>query len=390
MMTKFTKMFLTLKSHLKKTPSNNSKRAAHFLLIPELLYSPPNNAIINAYLESGYSVDIFSPGKLDSLTNYGPMVRTYIASYTWLWICKNIISTRWLKYKWISGTSEDPLAIVGIISFVYIKKSFVLVDEIKAGSYRGDRSHKWKSICRWSIKRADFKIVNDNHRINLLADYANLNHNDKIIVYPGCYHERPKVDLDSFLIKKDWGFPRDAFVIGSSGGFNLTAGADWLITAVTELNSIFAVIQPLGVSPLSMFLMERLEINKRLFIQKTRLGWYEAWKNSIGFDIGLSIYTNPAPQFQNMGISSNRLCMFIAMGVPVIASKQESFDFLEEYDCGILVSSYVEFKLAIQEIQRRHTVMRNNCEKCFYDYIQSRARYQKLLELLSHSKSDSK
>jgi hypothetical protein len=386
-MIKSTKMVATMISHQNKIPSTNSKRVAHFLLIPELLYSPPNNAIIQAYLECGYFVDIFSPGKLDSLTDYGPRVKTYTASYTWRWIFKNIISTRWFSYKWISGTSEDPLVITGLISFLYLKNNFVLVDEIKSGSYRGDRSHNWKSLCKWSIKKSEFKIVNDTHRIKLLTDYANLRHDDKIIVYPGCYHERPKVDSDRFSVKEKWGFPRDAFVIGSSGGFNLTAGADWLLTAVRELNSIFAVIQPLGVSPLSMFLMESLEINKRLFIQKTRLGWYDAWRNSIGFDIGLSIYTNPAPQFQNMGISSNRLCMFIAMGIPVIASKQESFNFLETFDCGILVSSYDEFKLAIQEIQRRHIDMRNNCEKCFHDYIRSRTRYQILLELLKHAKS---
>lgn len=381
-MSKLTHMLVSL---FRKTTYPSSTRVAHFLLIPELLDSPPNNAIIKAYLECGYNVDVFSPGKLDYVTQYGPKVRTYTVTYTWMWALKNIISLRWFKYEWISGTSEDPLAIVGLLSFIYAKKSFALVDEIKSGSYRGDRSDNWKSICKWSIQKSNFKIVNDIHRVNLLANYAKLRTIDNVIVYPGCYVERPKLDTSRSSIREEWGFPRDAFVIGSSGGFNLTAGADWLLRAVRELTNIFAVIQPLGVSPLSMFLMESLEINDRLFIQKTRLGWYEAWKNSIGFDVGLSIYTNSAPQFQNMGISSNRLCMFIAMGIPVIASKQESFSFLEEFDCGILVSSYEEFKLAIQAIQQRNTVMKENCEKCFHDYIQSRMRYQVLVKSIKIS-----
>ena len=305
-----------------------------------------------------------------------------MVSYSWIWIVKNVLSLRWLAYQWISGTSEDPLAVVGILSFIYRKKSVALVDEIKSGSYRGDRSNLWKRICKWEIRRAVFKIVNDVHRIQLLQDYACLPENDKTKVYPGCYFERPKADRDKSSIKKDWGFPVDAFVVGSSGGFNLTAGADWLITSIRELNDIYAVIQPLGVSPLSIFLMETLEFSNRLFIQKNRLGWYDAWKNSIGFDIGLSIYTNPAPQFQNMGVSSNRLCMFIAMGVPVIASKQKSFEFLEEYDCGIMVSSYDEFKLAILEIKRRHVIMKENCEKCFHGYIQANSRYQEIVNSL--------
>jgi hypothetical protein len=357
-----------------------TKRVAHFLLIPELLYSPPNNAIIQAFLLKGYEVDVFSPGSLETHTTYGDKVKMFTAGYSWAWIIKNIFSLKWISYEWISGTSEDPLAIVAILSFIYRKKSFTLVDEIKAGSYRGDRSDHWKMLCKWGIRRAHFKIVNDKHRIRLLMDYASLDTANKIIVYPGCYVERPKIDQDSQSIKQSWGFPDNAFVIGSSGGFNLTAGADWLLNSIKEIKDLYAAVQPLGVSPLSIFLMENVEYKDRLFIQKTRLSWYEAWKNCIAFDIGLSIYTNPAPQFQKMGVSSNRLCMFIAMGVPVIASRQESFNFLEEYDCGILVSSYNEFKLAIHEIKIRKSKMKDNCEKCFRDYIKPNEYFNNLLQ----------
>ena len=371
---------LKITSSCQRLLGIRSKRAAHFLLIPELLYSPPNNAIINAYLACGYIVDIYSPGSIPNATTYGENVYTSTASYSWTWIIKNVLNLRWLKYQCISCTSEDPLAIVAIISFLYRKKSFSLVDEIKAGSYRGDRSIYWKNICKWGIRRSNFKIVNDKHRIQLLKDYAGLKKDDKVIIYPGCYLEKPILEQDEEMIKKTWGFPRDAFVIGSSGGFNLTAGADWLLNSVKEIKDLYAVIQPLGVTPLSIFLMESLEYKNRLFIQKSRLGWYEAWKNSIGFDIGLSIYSNPAPQFQAMGISSNRLCMFIAMGVPVIASSQESFSFLEKYDCGILVNNFNEFKLAIHEIRRRHQIMKNNCMMCYNDYIKPHEHYQVLLK----------
>lgn len=362
------------------------KRVAHFLLIPELLYSPPNHAIVQAYLSMGYAVDIFSPGNLETQSAYGDQVKMSKVSYSWLWIIKNMFSFKWLSYDWISGTSEDPLAVVAILSFVYRKKSFTLVDEIKAGSYRGDRSDQWKMLCKWGIKRAQFKIVNDEHRIKLLIDYAGLNKNDRIIVYPGCYVQRPETGRDGQSMKKSWGFPSNAFVIGSSGGFNLTAGADWLLESIREIKDIYAVVQPLGVSPLSIFLMENVEYSDRLFIQKNRLGWFEAWKNCIGFDIGLSIYTNPAPQFQKMGISSNRLCMFIAMGVPVIASRQESFNFLEEYDCGILVESYSDFKLAIQEIRTRKSILKENCKRCFAEYIKPNEHFNTLLKSINGNK----
>jgi glycosyltransferase involved in cell wall biosynthesis len=362
---------------------NTQKRmkAAHFLLIPELMCSPPNKAIITAYLELGYSVDVFSPGIPNKTNYYGQNVRVFRVEYTWLWIFRNMFNPRWISYKCFSGTSEDPLAVVGLLSFLYMAKSFCLVDEIKSGSYRGDRSERWKRLCRFSMRNSVFNIVNDRNRIELLREYAGLNKRSKIIVYPGCFHEKPEDNLNSVSKIRDyWGFPDSAFVIGSSGGFNMTAGADWLLNSVRDCRDLHAVIQPLGVSELSMFLLDSLSIRDRVFIEKKRLGWEDAWLSARGLDVGMCIYTNQAPQFQNMGISSNRLCMFIAMGVPVIASSQESFKFLEQFDCGVIVQDYTEFLDAIDYIKSKHRIMVDNCKHCYEEYIKPLDCYANLKE----------
>lgn len=357
------------------------RKAAHFLLIPELMCSPPNKAIITAYLELGYSVDIFSPGYSDGIDCYGKNVQAFRVEYTWLWIARNLISPRWLSYKCFSGTSEDPLAVVGLLSFLYMAKSFCLVDEIKSGSYRGNRSERWKTLCKVSMKNSAFNIVNDRYRIELLQEYAGLKKEKKIIVYPGCFHEKPKNSVsDTRRIREHWGFPEGAFVIGSSGGFNMTAGADWLLDSIRDCKNLHAVIQPLGVSDLSMFLLNSLSFRDRVFIEKNRLGWEDAWLSAQGLDVGMCIYTNQAPQFQNMGVSSNRLCMFIAMGVPVIASSQESFKFLEQFDCGVLVQDYDEFLAAIDYIRNKHKIMVDNCKHCYEEYIEPLASYINLKE----------
>jgi glycosyltransferase involved in cell wall biosynthesis len=356
-----------------------NKKAAHFLLIPELLYSPPNNAIINAYLENNYLVDVYSPGSLPKTTTYGENVRTFQISYSWFWLFRHVVDLKWVDYNCFSGTSEDPLVVVGILSVVYNKSSFSLVDEIKSGSYRGDRSEKWKKICQWAIRRSSFQIVNDINRISLLKEYAKIKKDHSIIVYPGCFTDIPMRDVEERKrFRKEWGLANDAFVIGSSGGFNMTAGADWLIDAIKEIEDIHAVIQPLGVSPLSIFLLQSLSFSDRIYVQTERLGWKEAWNSAQDLDIGLCIYTNQAPQFQKMGISSNRLCMFLAMGVPIIASYQKSFGFLEKYDCGIMVSNYEEFKSAILRIRRDYQRMSLNCQYCVEDFVRPREYYKVL------------
>ncbi len=370
--------------------SRKQGKAAHFLLVPELLYSPPNKAIISALLSSGYQVHIFSPGKLDEKTDYGSEVVTHQAEYSMRWLIRNLIRPFWSSIGCYSGTSEDPLAVVGILSLLYRRPSFLLVDEIKAGSYRGNSSDRWKGLCRWAMRTARFTIVNDTSRIQLLRDYAGLPASSKILVYPGCFHEPPQPrSSDRSELRKKWGMAEDALVIAASGGFNLTAGADWLIQALQEDPSLHAVIQPLGVSDLGLFLLKHLGLSSRLYLEQDRLSWQEAWESAVGFDIGLAIYTNPAPQFQHMGISSNRLCMFIAMGVPVICSSQDSFRFIEEYHCGIMVKDYEEFIAAIHAISTDLEMMRENCRRCLKEYIMPSNRYPKLRDAIAGIRSTS-
>ena len=170
-------------------------------------------------------------------------------------------------------------------------------------------------------------------------------------------------------------FPEDALVLAASGGFNLTGAADWLVRAVQQDVSLFAVVQPLGLDPFARFLLNRIEGRERLYVEEHRLDWREAWASAAAFDIGMAIYLNRAPQFQNMGVSSNRLCMFLAMGVPVIGNRQSSFVFLEKFDCGVMVDSYDEFLAAIIYIRDNIDRMKSNCKKCVNEYIMPNARF---------------
>ena len=361
------------------TSPSKPRRAAHFLLVPELLHSPPNEAIIHALLQGGHEVHVFAPGPLPEHTDYGPGVITHRVDYSMRWLLRHGPSPFWRSIRCFCATAEDPLATAGVLAALHGRPSFLLVDEIKAGSYRGDRSERWKSLCRWAMRRARFTIVNDDSRVELLRSYAGLPPTAQVMVYPGCFRTppRPEPNLRAEL-RRGWGLEQDALVIASSGGFNLTAGADWLIRSLQERPDLHAVIQPLGVTPLCLFLMRNLGLGPRVYLEERRLGWQEAWRSAVGFDIGLAIYTNQAPQFQRMGISSNRLCMFIAMGVPVICSRQESFRFVEDYECGRMVDSYEEFLEAIDVIGRNLPAMRRNCLRCFDEYIMPPDRYSSL------------
>jgi len=357
-------------------------KAAHFLLIPELAASPPNNAIISAWLELGIEVDLYAPGAKSEESGYGSRVKIHSVEYGRRWLSRNILLPRWRNYVCFSGTSEDPLAVSGSLSCVWRKPSFALADEIKSGSYRGNSPASWKRLCKWAMRRCGFQIVNDAARIGLQREYSEASASQPIFVYPGCYRSPPP-PADRSATRNYWGCSDSDLVIGYSGGFNLTAGADWLLAAVHQIPCLKAVIQPLGVDPFVRYLLNKVEGHQRIFVEGARLSWAESWSQASCIDIGVCVYLNQAPQFQNMGISSNRLCMFLAMGVPVIASRQPSFQFVEDYDCGILVDNEVEFVAAVDIIRNRLETMKDNALRCAREYIDAPGKYLVLRDAIA-------
>ena len=52
--------------------SKPDKKAAHFILIPELACNPGNDAIVGALLDLGYLVDLYAPGGYFAVKHCGP------------------------------------------------------------------------------------------------------------------------------------------------------------------------------------------------------------------------------------------------------------------------------------------------------------------------------
>ena len=204
--------------------------------------------------------------------------------------------------------------------------------------------------------------------------------NDRdIIVYPGCFRHPPDARSKQTM-KRKWGFGDDKLIIGDSGLFYYEHSALWLIEALVNREDFNLVIQPLNTDPLSRYLLTKIKGAERIYMEPNRIEWRDAWSQMGAVDIGVAVYRQTGPQFQNMGISSNRLCMFLAMGVPVIVSKQPSFEFLEKYDCGVMVENAQEFISAIDYIKPRIKQMKRNALTCTAEYINTSGAYQTLVE----------
>jgi glycosyltransferase involved in cell wall biosynthesis len=357
------------------------KRAAHFLWVGELIDSPPNEALISALLELGFEVDVYAP-TVPVNSQYGSRVRTFAlpGAYGARALLRSVASWSWNRYDAFSATAEDPLVYAHVLAKLWRKPFIAIVDEIKTGSYWGDRSTRWKKACARAIRVADICVVNDESRIKLIEEYAD--RSTSTMVYPGGFRQPPPPRTRGEE-RARWGAQDDQMVIGLSGGVNLTSGLDWALEAIASSPTTFGLVQAVNLDPLVEYLLRNHLAWDRLFFEPARLGWRDAWASAAACDIGVAIYRNTAPQFQNMGISSNRLCMFLCMGVPVIASRQPSFRFLEEYECGVLVDSADEFAAAVKRISSRLPTMRENAFRCAREYISTPTRYDSLKRQLT-------
>jgi glycosyltransferase involved in cell wall biosynthesis len=360
------------------------KRAAHFLLGRELAGSPPNKALVEALNELGYEVDLYAPGGNDSDSQLS--TRIYPVEYGRRWILKHALSPKWRRYALFSGTTEEPMAIVGILSWFHHRPSFTLADEIKSDAYRGGRSAGWKRLCRWAMRRSKFSIVGDSDRVELQRHYAGLEADDPIIVYPSSFRSPPE-SQDRRRLRREQGVPDHALVLAYAGSFGHLLGADWLLGALEAIPTLHVAAQIVNLDPLTRMLLEHTRARDRLHLDDRtgpgRVSWKEAWSSVTIGDIGMVVYHHAGSQFQRMGTSSNRLCMFLAMGLPVVVSRQPSFAFVEKYDCGVMVESEREFVDAIQFIGRRLAEMKRNALRCAAEYFDTEGRYQKLLGALA-------
>jgi len=359
------------------------RRAAHFLLHPGLAGSPPNEALVSALLGLGLDVDVFAPGTTDELRQWGERVRLLPVSYDLRWLLRNGISTRWLRYSLVSGTSELPMGVAGIISQLYRIPTACLADEIRTGSYAGNAPARWKALARRGMRRARLTVVNDPSRIPLQRDLARLPASSPVLVYPSSFVQPPAAG-DRAALRARLGIPVDAFVLAYSGVLHLHNGGLWIPDVLRRCPDVHVWLKTRGADPFVVGLFARVEGADRLHLDTTDVTWHEAWASAALADVGLALYLHDGPQFRHMGTSSNRVCMFLGMGVPVIATRQPSFEFLERYGCGVLVDGPEDVAGAVARIRAELPAFRANALRCWREHVAAERRFGELVHALAH------
>lgn len=343
------------------------RRAAYFELRSDYYGRPFDDGIIRALLDAGFAVDLFAPDGELPQTLYPATVRRLSVEYRRRWLQQNLLSKRWRDYDLFLGTADIPMAFAASLATVARKPFVTAADEIYVGGYEGAATAYWKRLSKWAMHNAAFTIITDVVRVPLQREYANLPESHEFFVMPSAY----AFDLPAAP-------PADSFTISFTGAFTPYNGGDWAVRLLDAIPDARLLIQPGGsADPVLDALLARLP---RATYLPQRLGFVESMHLTAPAHVGLVLYLSPQAQFQKMGISSQKLCTYLALGIPVVATRQESFEFIERYHCGVLISSEAELRDAVLKIRADRESYARNTKRAIDEYIRPVEKVRLLAE----------
>lgn len=334
--------------------------------------------IVSVLDELGYDVHLFSANPPPA-EGWEPVLDWLPVHYTTNWLARHAQPWRWRRYQVFLGTCEIPMAMVGWLSFLARRPSITICDEIFTGTYAGNLGARWKRWARTAMHKACATIITDPVRISLQQEYAGLPESHPFLVCP-CAFSRGFTAGDVHAIRQHWGVPDNAFLLGNFGGLGHTWGHEWTLEALPSLTPDTWLVWKTSCSdPFLKKILAFLQRGNNLIVDLEHYTWPEVATATAAVEAHFALYLHDGPQFQHMGLSSQKLCLSLQMGRPVIASWQESLRFLEEWECGILVRSSAEIPEAVTRVRANHLAMTRNATKCANEFVDPLGRHAALL-----------
>jgi len=85
-----------------------------------------------------------------------------------------------------------------------------------------------------------------------------------------------------------------------------------------------------------------------------------------------------------MGASSQKLCTYLWLGIPVIATRQESFGFLERLGSGELIDGEEDLAAAVARIRANRDAYARNTQSTVAEHIRPMEKRELLAERFRH------
>ena len=355
------------------------RRAAYFQPRADYFGRPFDDGIIRGLLDAGYDVDVYAPDWGEPQDVYPNAVHRLDVEYRRGWLLRNVGRARWRRYDLFLGNPDLGTACAAVLALAARRPFVNAVDEIYVGGYEGPALGWWKSAARWGEGRASFTIITDLCRASLQRGYAGLGSRHRFLQYPSCFSEAytgPGRDT----VRAGLGIQQNEFVVALAGALTPGNGADWVFREIDALGGRLLIQPGVRAEPVLEALSERLVREGRATLLSDRVSYHRAAELTMAADASLALYRSPKPQFQAMGVSSQKVCVSLWLGIPLVATRQPSFDFIERFGCGVLIDGEEQLAAAVAKIKSDPQPYSAGARRAVEEYVQPGLRRTHLAE----------
>lgn len=105
--------------------------------------------------------------------------------------------------------------------------------------------------------------------------------------------------------------------------------------------------------------------------------------------VGISLYDNTLSNDRLTAFSSEKVALYMQVGLPIISFRNESYEELfSNFKCGEMIESIDEFPAAFNKILQNYESYREECFRAFDQYYSFDKNFKSVLEYLDHLKDN--
>ncbi len=235
-----------------------------------------------------------------------------------------------------------------------------------------------------ALEHADIVITHDKWHKQFLLEHFKLN-DSNIFLLPNATFT-PEVNIHSDFLQKRLNLSDEKVVLHSGGlgvWFKCKALAASTENWDDNIKLVFHVSHKVEGNPYFETVYHTDYKGKVLF-SLNPVSTFELDSLVASADIGIALYSEKILGYRAtyMGLAAGKIGNYLKCGVPVIATKLPSLDYIEEYGCGVLVESEKEIAEAINKILKNRDLYSRNAHRCYRELWHPETYLNKITERL--------
>jgi hypothetical protein len=235
------------------------------------------------------------------------------------------------------------------------------------------------------LKKVQMIITHDEFHKQFLVNNLKLNPRIIVILPNSTLTEIPS--YHSNYLQKKLNISGDKYVILHSGGLGMWFKSKELAESTGNWPENFVLVFHTShkVEDDKYFKgLRNLDYKKKVLFSTYPVSTFELDELICSAKIGIAMYSREVLGYRAdlLGLAAGKIGNYLKCGLPVIATKLQSFSYIPEYKCGILVENESEIPGAIMTIINNYTEFSNNAVSCYEEIWKPTRYFEKIKDLL--------